>query len=152
MLVAGWMYHVENLRRTAEHSGGLFLGQKSLSLPIMFSNTACVSTKHTLQCQTNLESHSDFYFLFYFICLFVFLGLHSQHMEVPRSHQNYGCWPTPQPRQHGIWPASVTYTTSHGNAGSVTHCVRPGIEPATLWLLVGFGNHWATTGTPHSDF
>ena len=29
------------------------------------------------------------------------------------------CWPTPQ--QHGIQDASATYTTAHGNAGSLTH-------------------------------
>ena len=33
---------------------------------------------------------------------------------------------------------SVTYTTAHGNAGSLTHSARPGIEPATSWFLVGF--------------
>ena len=27
---------------------------------------------------------------------------------------------------------------SHSNAGSLTHCVRPGIEPTTSWFLVGF--------------
>ena len=27
---------------------------------------------------------------------------------------------------------------SHGNAGSLTHWARPGIEPATSWFLVGF--------------
>ena len=26
---------------------------------------------------------------------------------------------------------SATYTTAHGNAGSLTHRVRPGMEPAT---------------------
>ena len=30
---------------------------------------------------------------------------------------------------------------------SLTHWTRPGIEPAFLWMLVGFVNHWATTGT-----
>ena len=33
---------------------------------------------------------------------------------------------------------SVTYTTAHGNAESLTHWTRPGIEPATSWFLVGF--------------
>ena len=32
---------------------------------------------------------------------------------------------------------SVTYTTAHSNAVSLTHRVRPGIEPASSWLLVG---------------
>ena len=59
-------------------------------------------------------------------------------------------WPTPQPQQCQIWAASATYTTAHSNAGSLTHWVRPGMEPATLWFLVGFVNHWATTGTPEN--
>ena len=31
-----------------------------------------------------------------------------------------------------------TYTTVHGNAGSLTHWTRPGIEPVFSWILVGF--------------
>ena len=34
--------------------------------------------------------------------------------------------------------ASAAYTTAHGNAGSLTHWARPGIEPATSQLLVRF--------------
>ena len=30
------------------------------------------------------------------------------------------------------------YATAHSNTGSLTHWVRPGIKPATSWLLVGF--------------
>ena len=52
----------------------------------------------------------------------------------------------PQPQQRGIWAASATNTTGHGNAGS--HWARPGIEPASFWMLVGFINRWATMGTP----
>ena len=48
----------------------------------------------------------------------------------------------------GIQAVSTTYTTAHGNTRSLTHWVRPGIEPTTSWFLVGFVNHWATTGTP----
>ena len=44
--------------------------------------------------------------------------------------------------------ASATYTTAHGNTGSLTHWARAGMGPATSWFLVGFVNHWATTGTP----
>ena len=32
----------------------------------------------------------------------------------------------------------MTYTTVHGNTGSLTHWARPGIEPETSWFLVGF--------------
>ena len=34
--------------------------------------------------------------------------------------------------------ASVTYTTAHGNARSLTHWAGAGIEPASSWLLVRF--------------
>ena len=45
----------------------------------------------------------------------------------------------------------MTHTTAHGNARSATQWARrPGIKPATSWILVGFVNHWATTGTPHN--
>ena len=44
--------------------------------------------------------------------------------------------PEPQPCQ--VQATSVTYTIAHGNAGSLTHWVRPGIEPASSWILVGF--------------
>ena len=54
----------------------------------------------------------------------------------------------PQPQQCQIWAEFGTYTTAQGNARSLTHWARPGIEPETPWFLVGFVNHWATTGTP----
>ena len=44
----------------------------------------------------------------------------------------------PQSQQHQILTTSATYTTAHGTAGSLAHWARPGIEPATSWLLVGF--------------
>ena len=54
----------------------------------------------------------------------------------------------PQPQQCRIWAVSVTYTTAHGNAESLTHWAKPGIEPLSSWILVGFLNCWATKGTP----
>ena len=54
----------------------------------------------------------------------------------------------PEPQQLGIRAMSVTYTTGHSNAGSLTHWAGPGIEPASSWMLVMFINHWATMGTP----
>ena len=44
----------------------------------------------------------------------------------------------PQPQQWQIQATSVTYTTDHGNTGSLTHWARPGIELTTSWFLVGF--------------
>ena len=40
----------------------------------------------------------------------------------------------------GIQAVSVIYTTAHGNAGSLTHGGRPGIEPTSSWILVRFLN------------
>ena len=41
-------------------------------------------------------------------------------------------------QQRGIWAASATCTTAHGNVGSLTHWLRPGIKPTSSWILVGF--------------
>ena len=54
------------------------------------------------------------------------------------SNQSYNCRPTPQPQQRGIQTPPVTYSTAHGNARSLTHWARPGIEPVSSWILVGF--------------
>ena len=47
-------------------------------------------------------------------------------------------WPMPQSLQLRIWAVSATYTTAQGNAGSISHWVRPGIKPASSWILVRF--------------
>ena len=44
------------------------------------------------------------------------------------------------------------YTTAHGNAWSLTHWERQGIEPSMSWCLVGFVNHCTRTGTPSLYF
>ena len=70
-----------------------------------------------------------------------FLGPHLQYVEFPMLlglNRSYGFWSTPQPQQLRIWAMSVTYNTSHGNTRSLSHCLRPGIEPITSWILVGF--------------
>ena len=54
----------------------------------------------------------------------------------------------PEPQQCQIWAMSVTHTTAHSNAGSLTHWVKPRIKPATSWFLVRFINHCTMTGTP----
>ena len=71
---------------------------------------------------------------FFFFC---FLGPHLQHMEVPRlgveSELQLLAFTTTQDPS-----GTATYTTAHGNAGSLTHWVRPRIEPAFSWILVRF--------------
>ena len=79
-----------------------------------------------------------------FVCLFtfVFLGPNPWHMEVPRL---------------GAELELLAYATAiampdpsqvHGNARSLTHWARPGIEPATSWILVRFVHRSAMMGTP----
>jgi len=42
----------------------------------------------------------------------------------------------PEPQQRGIQAMSATYTTAHGNAWPLAYWARPGIELASLWVLV----------------
>ena len=66
-----------------------------------------------------------------------FLGLHLEQMEAPGLgwNQSCSCQPTLQPQQRRIQAASATYATAYGNAGSLTHWVRPGIEAASSQTL-----------------
>ena len=69
-----------------------------------------------------------------------FSGLHLQHMEIHRLGVESELWllayTTATQRQ--IRVVSATHTTSHSNAGSLTHRAGPGIEPTTSWFIVGF--------------
>ena len=91
-----------------------------------------------------------FYFYLFIFLSFVFLGPHPRHMEAPRLGVELElqllayarATATPDPSR------VCDYTIAHSNAGSLTHRARPGIEPTSSWMLVGFVNHSATTGTP----
>ena len=77
--------------------------------------------------------------LHFFVVAFVFSGMW-RHMELPRLGVKLElqllayATATATADLSRVW----TYTTAHSNAGSSNHWVRPGIEPATLWFLVGF--------------
>ena len=43
-----------------------------------------------------------------------------------------------QSQQCQIWATSATYTTVWGHARSLTHWVRPGMEPVSSWILIRF--------------
>ena len=92
-----------------------------------------------------LSPFSDFLlYFFFFLDLFRVVGRQSNLWKV-------GIWKFPGWGQIGAAVADlrhshrhmgselhVTYTTAHSNARSSIHWVRPGIEPATSWILVGF--------------
>ena len=90
-----------------------------------------------LELQTGRKRSLGFTPSFFF---FVFLGPHPQHMRFPGSglKNRFSCQPTPQPQPCQIRAMSATYTTAHGNSRSLTYWARPGIEPTSSWILVGF--------------
>ena len=55
-------------------------------------------------------------------------------------------------RQLGIQAASSTYISAHGIDESLTHWARPGIEPASSWILVGFVTAQPPRELPEIDF
>ena len=62
-------------------------------------------------------------FISFFFLFSVLLGPHLKHKKFPGwgSHWSYSCRPMPQPQQLGIRATSASYTTAHGNTGSLTH-------------------------------
>ena len=103
----------------------------------------------------NHQGSPKWTFFFFFGLFFgLFLGPHPRPMDSQArgSNRSCSCRPTPESQQHGLPAASATYTTAHGNSGSLTHWVRPGVESASSWMLVGFVNHWTTMGTPNIFF
>ena len=50
-----------------------------------------------------------------------------------------------------IRAAAAGLCHSHSNVGSLTQWARPGIGPASSWILVGFITHWATMETPRDQ-
>ena len=70
----------------------------------------CQSLQYSKVTQLYIYLHS---YNFFFVV--VFLGLHLWYMEVPRLGVQS------ELQQLGIRAASATYTTAHGNTGSLTH-------------------------------
>ena len=96
-----------------------------------------------------IKSFSSRNFLSSFFFFFSFLGYTCGIQKFPGQglDWSYSCQPTPRPQQCWIQAASMTYTTAHGNARSLTHWMRQGIEPASSWIPVRFLTWWATTET-----
>ena len=69
-----------------------------------------------------------------------------------KSNWSCSCPPMLQPWQHWIQAASVTYTAAAGNAGSLTHWVRPGIEPICSQTLCQVLNRLSHYGNSLKNF
>ena len=98
----------------------------------------------------------NFFFVFVVVCLFVCLvfclfraasSTHGGSQARGLSNRSYSCQLTSQPQECWIQAKSATYTTAHGNTGSLTHWARPGIEAATSWFLVRF-----VSAVPEQEF
>ena len=76
-----------------------------------------------------MYSHISRIHLFYFLTssIWKFLG--------SGSNWSCSCWPTPQLQQFWIWAASAACAPVCGNARSLTHWVKPGMEPTSSWTL-----------------
>ena len=83
---------------------------------------------------------------------FVFLRPHPWHREVPRLGVQL------ELQLPAYTTATATGDPSHicnlhnGNARCLTHWTRPGMEPTSSWILVGFVNTWTMTGTLKMEF
>ena len=78
----------------------------------------------------------------FFVFVYFFLGPHPGHMQVPRlgARDQIGATAAGLHHSHSNTRSEpcLTYTTAHSNSGSLTHWVRPGIQPTSSWILVGF--------------
>ena len=97
-------------------------------------------------CTTTGTPINTFFYLFFFFFLGLFRAAHAA--PFPR----LGVQSELQPQQCGTQVVSVAYTTAHSNTRSLTQWAKPGIEPASSWILVGFINCWAMKSIPHSYF
>ena len=66
-------------------------------------------------------------------------GLHLQHMEVPRLGAELELQLPAYTTATATWDLSHAWDccAAHGNAGSLTHWVRSGIEPVSSWYKLG---------------
>ena len=108
----------------------------------------------TLSCVTSSKCHQSFEPRFSHLSveliLFPFFLFIPEAWEVPRLGVGIGAEAAGlhHRQQRQIWAASVTYTPAQGNAGSLTHWWRPGIETCTLMDTSQICFCWATTETP----
>ena len=102
--------------------------------------------------RTKILCFPVYFILFYFIFIFAFRRLQVWHMEVPRLGVKLELQLAAYATATWIQAVSVTYTIAQSNASSFIHWVRPGIEPATSWILVRFVTHRATTGISQKNY
>ena len=93
-------------------------------------------------CFTRWSWDPLLFFFFFLSFLFFFFFLFRASPEAYGSSHARG-W---------IRATAANLHHSHSNVGSLTHWTRPGIEPASSWILVRFVHCWATKETPPNSF
>ena len=96
---------------------------------------------------SGIQQHDSYiYSYIYIFNFFFFLWPHLQHMEVPTLRVELMLQLRLIPQQQQIQAASENSTPACGKARSLTHWVRPGIEPTfsqTLcWVLNPLSHNW----------
>ena len=71
-------------------------------------------------CKKIFPAQSDTSF-FVVVCFFFFLIVFYRAAPAAHGGSQARNQPTPEPQQHRIRASSATYTTVHGNGGSLTH-------------------------------
>ena len=97
--------------------------------------------KAQIETITPLQENNTLFFFFFF----VFLGPNPRHVEVPRLGVQLKLQPSAYTRATAMQDPSQVCDLHHSqvcnlhhtNAGSLTHWARPGITPASSWMLAG---------------
>ena len=87
----------------------------------------------------------------FFFFFSIILGMHPWHMEVSRLGVKSEIQLPAYTTTTAMWDPSCICDLHHSpwQHRPFMHWARPGIEPISSWVLVGFVNPWATMGTPN---
>ena len=108
------------------------------SLMVLSRIHFCCATMGTPVTPFEIKAECSLEGLLFFFLSFFFLGLHLQHMEVPRLgvklELQLPAYATAMPDLSRV----CDLHHRHGNAISLTYWARPGIAPASSWMPVRF--------------
>ena len=125
--------HTVSLQGRGESQQGGAASLVSLLTPMRCAGQRCNISTRTLCTLYPWEAGLPFFFGCFRAALAAYGSSQARGQNWSCSHQ-----PRPQPQQLQIRAESATYTRTHGNAGSLTCWARPGMEPASSWMLVRF--------------
>ena len=79
-----------------------------------------------------------------------FLLLHTSNIFFFFFGHLHGICTLPGQGLNSSWRCDLRHSCS--NAGSLTHCARPGMEPGPQQRQASSGTHCTTSGTPHKQY